>query len=745
MDDINDFGSAVEAVKGGRSSVAIAEHLLQLCTEEEQLSLLDGDPKFWQGLQMLYAGHYFSEPFVHGEIKRLGIPGIRYSDGPRGITINKATVFPIATARAATWDLSLEEKVGRAMGTEARVHGANTVGSVCINLARHPAWGRAQEAYGEDPLLLGEFGAAHVRGLKHNVMACVKHLALNSMETARFRVDVRIDDDALHEVYLPHFKRCIEEGAPAVMSAYNAVNGHWAGESYQLLTGILRKLWGFDGFVISDWVFGMRDGVKSIKAGLDIEAPFQNRRAQCLKEALAKGDLLNSDITVICRRILATQLRHYASRQTLEPQKDVIFCHEHRQLSREVAAKAIVLLKNEELEGQKLLPLPEKIRKYALIGRSASTAVTGDQASSWVDCPVTVSPYEALSQAISRNRIILSDSASIPNARQAANQADISIVIVGYDGHDEGEFLKPSRQKDSGALEIFPPFDDSPFAQSLSAARETGKKMESAEEAGKNFRSFHNRPVGGDRRSVRLNSEDVELIKAVVKTNPRTVVCIRTAGAVIIEEWQSLVPAILINWYGGSDGGSALVDILFGKISPSGKLPWSMPTSEQHLPEFDSDADNVKYDKWFGQRLLDRLGVSAAFPLGYGLSYTDFRLEKLTMKPNTGSKTRALTVAVKIANLGGMAGRSVVQAYGHARFAVADPNFPGTVLMGFQSIELGAGQSSWVEVPIHTTSIQRWRNGRLQLDAYGFELEVGQYAHDPKALRLNYSFPQGSL
>lgn len=749
MDRIVDFSSAVKAVRAGKSSLAAAEALLQLCTVEELLSMLDGDPTFWDGLQNIYTGVYFRDPFVHGEIKRLGIPGIRYCDGPRGVTIGKATVFPVATARAATWDPSLEEEVGEVIGKEARIHGANTVGSACINLARHPAWGRVQEAYGEDPLLLGEFGAAQVRGLQHNVMACIKHLALNSMETARFRVDVQIDDAALHEVYLPHFKRCVDEGALSIMSAYNAVNGEWSGESKMLLTDILRKLWGFNGFVISDWLFGMRDAVKSVQAGLDIEAPFQNRRAQVLRKVIRDGELAVSDITLLCRRILDSQLRHYATRLAVEPQADAIFCHAHRKLAHQVAVRSIVLLKNEAIRGQKLLPLTpplvEKMLKYALIGRYADEAVTGDKASSWVDCPETVSPFEALSKVVPRGHLDLSASQSVEDGIRVASNSDIAIVIVGYDGHDEGEFLKPSREKDPDAMAIFPPPDESPFAKSIKAARETGSSIKGLESRQEVSRDFYDRPKGGDRSSVRLSSDDVKLIQAVAKTNAQTVVCIRTAGAVIIEEWQHLVPAILIHWYNGSEGGPALSDVLFGAANPSGRLPWSMPTSEEHLPAFDADANTIVYDKWHGQRLLDRLRVPAAYPLGFGLSYTEFRLDNVLVKEPLRVKTEGLELAVQVSNTGDRVGRCVIQVYGHAQLTEKGIDFPRAVLVGFKVVEVEEKRSIWTDVAIHTKPLQRWVDGRLTLDAHGVEFEVGQHAHDPKALKCEYSFAKAVL
>ncbi|KAH6712501.1 glycoside hydrolase superfamily [Leptodontidium sp. MPI-SDFR-AT-0119] len=757
MTPLLEFRSAVHLVKQGENSVKVAESLLSELTSDERLWLIDGDSEFWKGLNDLYMGVYLKEPYVHGAVKRLGIPGIRYCDGPRGVNINTATAFPVSMARAATWDPSLEERVGIAIGLESRAYGANTVGSVCINLPRHPVWGRVQETYGEDPLLLGEFGAAQVRGLQRNVMACVKHLALNSIETTRFRVDVQIDDAALHEVYLPQFKRCVEEGAFSIMSAYNSVNGEWAGENRELLTNILRNQWGFKGFVISDWVFGLRDGVKSIKAGLDIEAPFQNRRAFSVRLALESGDLQWADINNIVRRILDSQLRFYAARVPEEPSKNVAFSPAHQDLALEVARKSIVLLKNTEVDGQPLLPLRSHLPSCAIIGRLANSTATGDRASSWVNCPDVISPYQGLKQALPNTNIVLSDADDVQSAVEAAQRCEVTLLIVGYDSGDEGEFLRPSREDDAEALALFPPLDDSPAAQRirmvLSKSSSHGSNGLDSSETQAHFSNktappedFLSRPTGGDRHSVRLRPRDVDIIRAVVSANPRTIVSIVTAGAVITEEWRHSVPAVLVGWYNGCKGGRALADVLMGVVDPSGRLPWSMPTSEAHFPEFDPCRESVVYDKWFGQRLLDRLGVNAAFPLGYGLSYTTFQLTKAIVRKAASRDGEQLTVSVTLRNSGAKKGRCVVQVYGRPRFARGGGNdFPERVLLGFQSMEVEAQESTSIDVAVSTRPLRRWVNGKLELDANGVLLEVGQHAGDPMPLRLPHSFVKASI
>ncbi|KAL3476622.1 glycoside hydrolase superfamily [Aspergillus californicus] len=727
------FQVAAQAVKSGQDPFLAARSLLEQLTNDEKLSLLDGDPGFWEGMHKLYKGDYLFHAYVHGEVKRLGIPGIRYCDGPRGVNINKATAFPVPMARGATWDPILEERVAEVIGLEARAYKANTVGSASINLPRHPAWGRVQETYGEDPLLLGEFGAAHVRGLRPNVMACVKHLALNSMETARFRVNVTVDDAALNEVYLPHFRRCVHEGALVIMSAYNSVNGEWASENKHLLTEILRNQWGFQGIVISDWVFGVRDGVKSIKAGLDIEAPFQNRRAASIRPALESGELSWPEISQIAHRILSTQLVHYATRNKAEPTVDIIFNEKSRELAREVASKSMVLLKNNPVNGEQLLPLPENLTSLAVIGRLAKSRQTGDRASSLVACPEVVSAYDGIRHALPHVQILVSATDNEEAAVAVATRADTVVLIVGYDAEDEGEFLRPSKQSDPSAQALLPQPDKSYWARGVVSARQAAQPP-SGVTAGEP-EQLQSRPTGGDRRSVRLRDEDVRLIHAVATVNPRVIVSVVTAGAIIAEEWRFKVPAALVSWYSGCQGGHALADVLTGAVNPSGHLPWTMPRSEADMPEFDANANEVTYTKWIGQRLLDRLGVAPAYPLGYGLSYTKFVVEKAAIG---GAHPRGIRMRVRVRNTGERAGRCVVQVYGCPQFQTTAEDFPTRVLAGFQALDLGDYESKALEVVAAFAPFQRWLGGQLVWDVAQVVLEVGLFAGDPEAVKVLY-------
>ncbi|GAA2642868.1 glycoside hydrolase family 3 protein [Paractinoplanes durhamensis] len=691
------FDNAVQRVRAGADLAAETDALLAELTAAEKLWLLDGDDDFWPGMAEMAAG-YNLRPIVMGAVDRLGLPGLRFSDGPRGVVMGASTAFPVSMARGATWDLGLEERVGIAIGREMRAQGANFFGGVCINLPRHPAWGRVQETYGEDPLLLGEFGAALVRGVQRNAMAVAKHYALNSMENARFSVDVTADEATLHEVFLPHFRRVVEEGVDGIMTAYNSVNGEWAGQNEELMEGILRGRWGFAGVTVSDFIFGLRDAHASLRAGLDVEEPFRQQRAEQLTTA-------DEYVDRAARRILRTQLAFHARDLEPEPSAAVVFGAEHRELAREVARRSMVLLTNDGL-----LPLDASaLGSVAVIGRLAATANTGDHGSSDVRSPAVVTAVEGLTAALDGVRIKQVTDDDAQAAAEAARDADVAIVVVGYTAADEGEYLGADTMADPALQALFPPVPEGAAGFDLSQAAAT---MGGA--------------AGGDRASLRLLPADVAMIRSVAAANPRTVVVIVTAGAVITEEWRDQVPAVLIGWYSGVEGGHALADVLLGKVDAAGRLPYSIPVSEEHLPFFDRTATKIEYDRWFGQRLLDRDGHAAAFPLGFGLSYTTFGLGGLALAPVGGE---SFTATVGVTNTGDRAGRHVVQLYG----VVEAVDFPRRVLLGFAPVVLAAGETAEVTVTGSTRPFQRWTAAGFVPAADEVVVEAAAFAGDPAA------------
>ncbi|KJK61787.1 Glycosyl hydrolase family 3 N terminal domain protein [Aspergillus parasiticus SU-1] len=711
------FKDAIADTKAGQPLAETTQILLSQLTKEERLSLLDGDVEFWPGLRSILCDRYNRTPYVHGAISRKQIPGIKFTDGPRGVVMGSSTAFPVPMARGATWDVELERRVGDAIGREAKSQGANYFAGVCVNLPRHPAWGRIQETYGDDPLLLGEFRLALTQSVQKHVMACVKHYALNSMENARFRVDVSVEEAVLHEVYLAHFRRIVEGGVAAVMSSYNSVNGEWAGQNRHLLTEILREQWGFDGLVMSDFIFGLRDAAASVKNGLDIEAPFRQQRARKLPQALESGDLDWKYVDRACERILRKQIEFTVRTEDSQPSPDVVFCDEHRALAREVAARSMVLLKNDTVDGKVVLPLQaESLSRVAVVGRLANIANTGDKGSSQVFPPGVVTPLDGIKAALPGTEVLFAD--SVAKAEQLASQVDVVICIVGYTHEDEGEYVVPALQDNPALRDTLPP-------ATTAEERETLDIFEGNSDKGGN--GGIKAGAGGDRTSLRLRDEDEKLISAVTAHNPRTIVSVITAGAVIMESWKDKVPALLISWYSGSEGGHGLGDVLLGKVDASGRLPFSIPTIEAHLPFFNRNAAEIYYDRWFGQHMLDKLGVKAGFPFGFGLSYATFAVDSIVAE---SVDKESIQVAVNVQNTGRRPGRFIAQVYA----VTSIPDFPTRVLLGFAPVDLDVGQRTTMRFLAATRPIQQWKAGTFTLRTNQIQLEVASFAGDGGAV-----------
>jgi beta-glucosidase len=719
------FEAARSAVAAGELARSAAAGVVAVMTPDEKLWCLDGDAPTWVGLEFLGKGGYHEAPFYGAVVDRVGLPGIAFSDGPRGVVIGNATCFPVSMARGATWDPDLEERLGDVIGRELRASGATLYGGVCVNLLRHPAWGRAQETYGEDPHHVGEMGAALTRGIQRHAMATVKHYAANSMENARFRVDVEVDDEALHEVYLPHFKRIIDEGVACVMSAYNQVNGEWCGDSRELLTDILRGEWGFEGFVISDWIFGMRDAATSVHAGLDIEMPWRMIRYPNLPEALESGEASWDDVDLAVTNVISTLLRFDAVLSTPNPPMSVVGAPEHVDLAREVTARSVVLLRNQPVGAQPVLPLDASaLSRIAVIGDLADRTNLGDGGSSDVYSLDNVNLLDGIRAAAGSADVVHDDGSDTVQAAAAAGDADVAIVVVGYTSDDEGEFIG-----DTGTdLSYLFPIADEPdvveaFQASLEHSLPTVRPDHLRSRPGLGFSK------GGDRESLRLRPSDEALIAAVAAANERTVVVIQAGSAVILTDWHESVPAIAQAWYGGQQAGHGLADVLFGAVNPSARLPFTMAADESHLPDFDREADHVVYDHWHGWWRAEREGHQPAYPFGFGLSYTSFELGEFT----TAASGAEIVVTGSLTNTGDRDGADVVQVYA----AVPASDRPRR-LVGFSRVEVAAGETAAVEIRFDVCALSI-RNGERKawVPASGrHELSVARNATDPTAQRL---------
>ena len=692
------FDEAADRVAAGADARAAAAGLVALMTLEEKLGCLDGDVPFWPGLADLLGGGYHAHPWPAARVERLGIPGLDFADGPRGCVIGPATTFPVSMARGASFDPALEQRVGRAIGAELRANGATLTGAVCMNLLRHPAWGRAQETYGEDPHHVGEMAAALTGGLQEHVMACMKHFACNSMENARFKVDVSAGERALHEVYLPHFKRVADEGVAAVMSAYNSLNGHWCGDSRPLLTEILRDEWGWDGLVVTDFILGLRDPVASVRAGCNVEMPFRQRRAEVLAEAVASGELNIVDVDARVTEAVATFLR-FAEVYRSRPGRSVIGCAEHRMLAREAAGESMVLLRNDGL-----LPVDAtSLGRVAVLGPLAAVPNLGDAGSSDIahtPDPVTLLAGIEAALAADGVEVVYSD-----HDASAATGADLVVVAVGYTGDDEGEHLG-----DSGLellLSLAPPMDH-PELGFVDPAQTDAFFVAVAE------RGAGGAPSGGDRASLRLHPADEDLIAAARAVSDRVVVAVMAGGAVVMP-WLESVPAALMVWYPGSEGGHAFADVLTGRVEPGGRLPFAVPRATSDLVDFDPDAEVATYGLLHGQWHLDASGTAAHLPFGHGLGYTDFTLGEARLDGDCA--------VVTVANTGRCPGATVVQVYGGVPGSAHER--PQKRLVGFTKVRLDAGAEATVEVPIHRSLLDVRIDGSWFREDLPIQLAVG--------------------
>lgn len=591
--------------------------------------------------QMYMVLHYNKFPFLAGGNRRLGIPPIRFTDGPRGVALGNSTCFPVSMARGSSWDRELEERIGEAMGIEARSQGSDFFGGVCVNLPRHPGWGRAQETFGEDPYLVGEMGAALVRGLRKHVMACVKHFACNSIEESRFFVDVRVDERTLREVYLPHFKRCLDEGAAAVMSAYNRVNGEYCAHNRHLLRDILKGEWGFRGLVMSDFLWGTRDTVKAALGGLDIEMPLRIHFGRRLKRAVRDGRVPEALIDEAVTRILRTKAAFAEVGEPSRYGRDSVARAEHIAIALESARRSMVLLRNEG----GLLPLERSsIRSLAVIGKLADMPNIGDKGSSRVRPPYVITPLRGISELAGKVEVRYHDGSDPERAAAVAAECDAALVVVGFTGKDEGESI--------------------PYMKG----------------------------VGGDREDLSLRAEDVSLIASVAGAVERCVVVVEAGSAFLTAGWRDKVGAILVAWYPGMEGGRALAEIIFGEVNPSGKLPVTFPEDNGQLPHFDKRARSIEYGYHHGYRLFDKEGMEPAFPFGFGLSYTDYGYSNLRLSAEVLEDGGSITVTADVTNKGDRAGEEVAQLYVSCPAKAIDR--PPKELKGFARLRLGPGETS---------------------------------------------------
>ena len=671
--------------------------LLSKMTVEEKVDQLAGNKdNMWRIFSIAAINKKMGHPYS-GRNKRLDIPPLSFSDGPRGIVSAKGTSFPVAMARGASWDVELEKQVADVMGKEARAAGVNYYAGVCINVLRHPSWGRAQETFGEDPWLLGEMGLALANGVQdHNVMACIKHFAANSIENNRTYVNINVDERTLHEVYFPHFKKIADNGVASIMSAYNKVNGRYCGHDPYLLTTILRDEWGWEGFISSDWVQGIRDAEQAANAGMDVEMPTPQDYGDKLLKVIEEGKVSMEQIDKMVLRVLKTKLKFITREDPMEYSKELIAAEDHVKLARKVSEESMVLLKND----RDFLPLKKSsVKKLAIIGKLIDEEVTGDDGSSRVNSKNIVTPLAGIENYLGEDvEVSHCEGEDLEEAKKLAREADVVILVAGYEPSDEGEYINAGK-KEPRTLE-----EEMEFRANL---------------------KWYQYVVGGDRLDLRLKERDLILIDELSLLNPNTVVSIIAGSAVIIEEWKDKVPAVLMSWYSGMEGGNALARILFGDVNPSGKLPFTVARDEQDYPPFDAFGEEVDYGYYHGYSLFDKQGIEPAFPFGFGMSYTEYSYDGLKVITPELSPEGTLQISVEVSNTGPMAGKEIVQLY--IGFENSEIDRPLKLLRGFKKIDLAPGETRTVtmQVPVKELAYYNARTASWETEEMTYQVYVG--------------------
>ena len=634
-----------------------------------------------QKCALLSGGTVFTTRALPGK----GIPAITLSDGPNGVRkqagaadhlgLNPsvpATCFPTSATVANSWDPELGEAVGAAMGEEAAAQGVSVLLGPGLNIKRSPLCGRNFEYFSEDPYLAGKMAAAYVRGIQKNgIAACPKHFAVNSQELRRMASDSIVDERTLREIYLTGFEMVVKEAQPkTIMSAYNLVNGTYANENTHLLMDILRGDWGFDGAVVTDWG-GSNDHALGVKNGSTLEMPAPGGDAiRELMKAVQTGKITEADVDARLEELLELV---FTTKAAVDAAPGKFDADAHHALARRAAAQSIVLLKNEN----GLLPLA-KGEKVAVIGDFAQTpryqgagssAVNSIKVDSFLDC-LAESGLNSVGYAKGFDRQGKPDEALKAEAVQLAKNANVVLLCMGLDEIKESE--------------------------------------------------------GIDRADMKLAENQLELLAAVAAANPNVVVLL-SAGSSLESGWVKDCKALVYGCLGGQAGAGALVEVLTGAQNPCGKLAETWARSYADTPakeHFGGDGPTVEYREglYVGYRYYDTAGVPTAFPFGYGLSYTSFAYSDL--------KADEKGVTLTVTNTGSCAGAEVVQLY------VAKPDAaifrPAKELKGFTKVQLEAGESKTVTIPLDDKAFRYWnvKTDRWEVEGGSYQLLVGASSAD---------------
>lgn len=669
--------------------------------------------------------------FSSAGVPRLGIPELWCTDGPHGIrpevlwdewdqagwTNDSCVAFPALTCLAATWNEEMSALYGKSIGEEARYREKDVLLGPGVNIYRTPLNGRNFEYMGEDPYLASKMVVPYVQQVQENgVAVCVKHFAVNNQEAKRHEYDAVVDDRTLHEIYLPAFKAAVQEGgAWSVMGAYNLYRGQHLCHNEYMLNGILKQDWGFDGAVISDWG-GTHDTAESISNGLDLEFgtwtnglrgetsntydayyladPYLAR----LRSGEASMEVLDDKVRRVLRLIFRTAMN------TRKPFGSLC-SPEHYDAARRIAGEGIVLLKNDG--GVLPLDLSSSCR-IAVIGENAIKMMTVGGGSSSLKVQHECTPLEGIIAAAG-------DKAEIVYER-----GYVGDVSGDYNGVVTGQDLSESRSESQLTA------DAVALAASSDAVIFVGGLNKSA----------HQDCEDSDRLGLELPYAQDKVISALAKVNPNLVVVIISGNAVAMP-WADEVNGIVEAWFGGSEAGNALADVLFGKVNPSGKLPFTFPgkledNGAHALGAYDPDAVRVEYKEgiYVGYRWADKMQVKPLFAFGHGLSYTDFSYGGAKCSKSVVRSGADVQVSVDVTNIGQVAGKEVVQLYiGDDESSVERPV---RELKGFRKVALEPGETRTVNFTVTPDMLKFYdpASGCWVLEKGSFTVYIGSSSTD---------------
>ena len=639
-----------------------------------------------------------AELFRTAPVERLGIPPLVMSDGPMGVRqefeparwvnagheADYVTYLPCNSALAATWNRKLAYETGSVLGEEARGRGKDVILAPGVNIKRSPLCGRNFEYFSEDPFLVKELAVPFIRGVQEwDVAACVKHFAANNQETGRVGVEVEVDEEVLRTIYLPAFKEAVQKGgAYTIMGAYNKIKGSYCCESEYLLNEILRKDWGYDGVVISDWG-AAHDTTASAMGQLDIEMSVLNNfddycMAQPLKEKIEAGEIPESVLDEKVIRILMLMKRlHMLDGETRRA--GTYNMPEHREKALNTARESVVLLKN--AAGR--LPLSEKdTKKLLIVGENAAYLHASGGGSAEIKALYEICPLMGIKMLLGGN-------------------AEVRFA-PGYCQDEKKEISEVNWQESSlDGTQTVRKQDDAVMKEKRAALREEAVKL-AAEYEQVIFVGGLNHELDcedRDRPDMKLPYEQDELISALLAVNPKTVVTFVGGSPVEMGAWIDKADTVVWSWYAGCEGGRALAEVLFGRVTPSGKLPETFykrleDCSAHAVGEFPGENKKVHYREgaFVGYRYNDTFQVEPQFCFGHGLSYTEFAYSHPEIRKENGKTI----VSCDVTNAGACAGKEVVQVYLSPKNR--KENQPVQELKGFEKVELAPGATENVHV-----------------------------------------------